>query len=44
MSIEAPFGLGGVDGSRSSFDERNDLESSSEAIPTTEDEVFLALP
>ena len=44
VSIEAPCGLGGVDCSRSSFDERNDLESASEAIPTMEDEAFLDLP
>ena len=43
-SIEVPFGLGGVDRSRSSFDERNDLEPAIEAASTMEDEAFLDLP
>ena len=42
--FEVPFGLGGVDCSLSSFDERNDLVSASEAVPTMEDEAFLDLP
>ena len=43
-SVECPFGLGGVDCSRSSFDERNDRESASQAISTMEDQAFLDLP